>query len=54
MIRSKDSVGKDLVVGRTESTGRKGTQRMRCMQEVMHSTGRTLAELKEMTLNRNI
>ena len=53
VMRSKNGMGRDIMLGKTEGKRRRGRQRTRWIEDVKNSTGRRLAELKEISLNRS-
>ena len=52
VMRSKEGIGKSLMLGRTEGVRRRGRQRVRWIHELTSSVGRSLEDLKELAQNR--
>ena len=52
VMRSKEGIGKNLMIGRTEGVRKRGRQRIRWIQEQTSSVGRSLVYLKESAMNR--
>ena len=54
VMRNEFGIGRDIMLGRTEGSRRRGRQRTRWIQEVINSTGKKLAELKDLAKNRKV
>ena len=54
LIRRADSLGKTLMLGKTEGKRRRGQQRMRWLDSIMDSMDMNLSKLREIVQDREV
>ena len=53
LMRRADSLGKTLMLGKTEDKRRRGQQRTRCLDGITDSVDMSLSKFQEMVKDRN-